>query len=136
MSKYAIIQKSTGKLDGGINMFDDMSMPINVNELEYVELTERMIESMTNHNEVIDTDKTIFSNGSWTEVFKTPEKINYLANRTRDKNNFLIEAQRRISIEDITDSYREKLQKYIDDLNKIIPTNNEIQSIVWPEKPF
>lgn len=136
MSKYAIIQISTGKLDGGINMFDDMSMPINVNELQYVELTERMIESMTNHNEVIDTDQTIFSNGSWTEVFKTPEKINYLANRTRDKNNFLLEAQRRISIEDITDSYREKLQKYIDDLNKIVPTNNEIQQINWPEKPF
>lgn len=136
MSKYTLIKKSTGKFYQVATMWDDTSKPINTDELQFVELTERMVNSLTNHNEVIDYNNTIFQNGSWTEVFVTPQKVDILASRTIDKNNFLKEAQRRLALEDITDSYKEKLEDYIQKLNAITPTNNEIQQINWPVKPF
>lgn len=136
MAKYGIIKKETGLFDGIPSIYDDTSRPINENELEYVQLTDRMIAALTTFEEVIDQANTKYLNGSWVESYITPVKVDILANRTRDKNNFIAEAQRRLSVPDISDAYRTALQNYISELEAIIPTNEEYQTIVWPAKPF
>lgn len=133
---YGIIIRETGRFYRTPEIFEDMSVPINELELQYVELTDRLVSSLTTHSEVIDTANTYYSNGEWVESYITPAKVDIKANREADKAAFLAEANRRINIEDISDAYRQQLTDYIAALEAITPTDEEIQAIEWPEKPF
>lgn len=134
--KYTLIEKETGKFYGMPVMLDDTSMPINHDMLMYVVLTDNQISSLTNHDTVIDVNNSSFINGAWVESFIIPEKVNILESRTNELNLLKLEADRMLLITDITDSFKLKIEQYRLELNDIIPTNNEIQKIIWPSKPW
>jgi len=133
--KYIVIKKDTGKIYDNF-MYENTSVPINEEQLAYVPLTSEMEEALTNHEKVIDYNQTKFLNGSWQTVLVVPEKNNILADRTRDKAAFLAEANRKLLIPDASPTFKSLVQNYIDELNAIIPTNDEFQGIVWPVKPW
>jgi glutamate-1-semialdehyde aminotransferase len=136
MAKYAVIEIATGKFHEPF-MYDDTSMPINTEELKWAELTDTLIDSLTNHHVVIDYNNTTYINGRWTEVFITPEKVtNYQQSRESDRQKFLKEANRKLLISDSSASFTTAVNNYITLLNALVFTNNEIQQINWPQKPW
>lgn len=134
--KYTIIEKETGKFYRMPMMFDDTSMPINEEMLMYVELTDNQILSLTQHNTIIDTENTKFINGAWDESFITPDLLNTLEQRTTELNFLKLEATRMLSISDISDSFKTKIEKYQIELDNIVPTSDVNQTIIWPSKPW
>jgi hypothetical protein len=136
MAKYAVIEISSGKFHEK-TMYDDTSMPINTEELKWAELTDTLIDSLENHHVVIDYENTTYINGRWTEVFITPEKVtNYRAAREADRQKFLREANRKLLISDSSVPFTNAVNGYITLLNDLVFTNNEIQQINWPIKPW
>ena len=133
--KYLIINKNTNKIYDQ-TMYDTTSMPINEQELAYVPITTEMEEALTNHIIVIDYQQTAFINGAWQVVFVTPEKNNILADRTRDKNRLIAEANKKLLVPDASQTFKTLVQAYITELNAITPTSVEIQVINWPTKPW
>lgn len=134
--KYTLIEKETGKFYGTPLMFNDTSMPIDEFRLMYVELTDNQILSLTTHDTVIDVNNTRFINEAWVESFIIPEKVNILENRTNELNLLKLEADRMLLITDISDSFRLKIEQYRLELDNIEITDNEIQKIIWPSKPW
>lgn len=134
--KYTLIEKETGKFYNSPMVFNDTSMPINEDVLMYVELTDNQILSLTNHNVVIDINNTKYINGAWVESFITPEVVNILENRTNDLNLLKLEAARMLLISDINDNFKLKINQYQSELNDIVLTDDEIQQIIWPSKPW
>jgi len=136
MAKYAIIEIDTGKFHEPF-MYDDTSRPINQQELKWAELTDTLIDSLENHHVVIDYNNTTYVNGRWTEVFITPEKMtNYQATRETDRQNFLKAANTKLLISDSSPAFINVVNEYITILNDLVFTNNEIQQINWPTKPW
>lgn len=136
MAKYAVIEIATGKFHEPF-MYDDTSMPINTEELKWAELTDTLIDSLTNHHVTIDYQNTTYVNGRWTEVFITPEKIiNFQAQREANRQEFLREANRKLLIGDSSEAFTNAVNEYITLLNDLVFTNNEIQQINWPTKPW
>ena len=133
--KYIVIKKDTGKIFEKI-MYDDTSVPVNEQVLAYVPITSEMEEALTTHEKVIDYNQTKFINGSWQAVIYEPEKNDILADRTRDKNTFIAEANRKLLIPDASPTFKTRVQDYIAKLNAITPTSNVNQEIVWPVKPW
>lgn len=133
--KYLIIKKDTGRIYEKV-MYENTNIPVNENELAYVPITPEMEDALTTHEKVIDYTQTKFLNGAWEAVLVTPEKNNILINRTRDKNNLLAEANRKLLITDASATFKALVQEYIDKLNAIVPTSEEIQEINWPVKPW
>ena len=133
--KYLIINKNTNKIYDQ-TMYDNTSMPINEQELAYVPITSEMEDALTTHEKVIDYKQTEYINGAWQAVLVVPEKNNILADRTRDKNKLLAEANRKLLIPDASQTFKTLVQAYIAELNAITPTGDEIQVINWPIKPW
>jgi hypothetical protein len=133
--KFLIITKNNGKIYEKL-MFEDTSRPINQVELAYVPITDEMEDTLTTHDRVIDYENTVFTNGAWQAVFIEPVKYNILANRQRDKAAFIKEANKKLLIPDASDTFKTLVNVYIAELNAIVPTNEEIQAITWPTKPW
>lgn len=135
MAKYIVIRKDSGKIYAP-HLHDDTSFPINPQELEYVQITPELESALDVHDKVIDYNNTSFNNGTWTVVFITPQKVDIFERRNNDKNQLLAEAARKLSISDMPDDFKAVINSYIDELNAIVITRNEIQQIQWPEKPW
>ena len=135
MAKYIVIKKDTGKIYSPF-MHPDTSFPINQEELEYVQITTEMEESLENHNRVIDYKNTTFRNGTWSVVYIEPAMVDIFQNRTNDKANLILEATRKLSISDMPESFKAVINLYIAELNAIVITREEIQQIQWPQKPW
>lgn len=133
--KYLIITRSNGKIYEQL-MYDDTSRPINQDELAYIPITPEMEDALTTHDKVIDYDNTVFANGAWQAILIEPEKHNILLNRQRDKAAFLKEANKKLLIPDASATFKTLVNAYIAELNAIVPTSEEIQSINWPTKPW
>lgn len=137
MAKYAVLEIATGKFHEKGMMYNDTSMPINTEELKWSELTDTLIDSLENNHVVIDYENTTHINGRWTEVFITPEKVtNYRAARESSRQEFLREANRKLLISDSSEAFTNVVNGYITLLNDLVFTNNEIQQINWPTKPW
>ena len=133
--RYTIIEKETGKMYGGINMWDNTERPINPEILMYAVLTDSLIDAMTTHDKVVDIENTTFVNGVWDEHYITPDIVDITIQRQQDYQTFLIEAQRKLLIPDISESFKEKINDYILQLKQLNLSDTE-NGISWPLKPW
>jgi len=135
---YFIINKNDGSLRQPFILYDDMSMPINGEELQYIDAPQELIDHFDNFNGqfIVDLDNTKFVNNNLNLVFKeVPRVTNYAEIRYAEINKRIQMANRLLLISDLPENYIAKLNKWKIDLESIEITNNEIQAIIWPEKP-
>lgn len=135
--KYIVINKNTGKIDRNLPIFyDDMSMPINEQELVYATISEDIVKKIEDGVAIIDFEKTLYVNSVLNVVLIDTPKSNYMENRIRDRDEFVKQADKMLTIEDLSESIINKINKYKADLLALQITNNEIQEISWPQKPW
>ena len=146
--KYTLINKFTGKLyRNACGIYNNTEFPINEDVLQYVELTEELVNLATNQvpNTVLDEINTTynFNTNTWDVVTTQVELVDIVSNRTNELNRLKIEAQRFNAIEDIPSSLKTKVAEYIAELNAfVIPTDTSTRPegsmglISWPIKPW
>jgi hypothetical protein len=146
--KYTIINKFNGKLHrNACGIYDNTETPINEDILQYVPLTEELINLVTNTvpNTVLDEVNTTYNvdTNTWNIATRTLEVVDVVANRTKELNRLKLEAQKFSQIEDIPPSLRTKVVEYIAELNAfVIPTDTSTRPegsmslISWPTKPW
>jgi hypothetical protein len=146
--KYTLINKFTGKLDNDYcGVYNDQNMPINEYVLQYVAITQEMIDLI--EHKVVDTlldhsaTKYNLQTNTWEVVTKEIPKPNITQNRQRDLDNLKLEAAKYIQITDLPAAFRLEIDNYITQLNSlVIPTDtsdrNSTQqaAIVWPVRPW
>ena len=138
MNYYVLIEKQNGKLHQPFVLFtEENKRPINEIELEYAKITTEMLECFETHERVVDWNTTRYIDGVWNVTFNTPVKItNYLAVRTADRNKFLAAANTKLNLPDASPTFKTAVNNYITQLNALQFSNNEIQQINWPNKPW
>jgi hypothetical protein len=138
MNYYVLIEKENGKLHQPFIFFtEEEKRPINEVELEYAKVTTEMAECFETHERVVDWTATTYINGVWNVKIDTPVKVtNYLATRNADRNKFLAAANTKLNLPDASSSFKTAVNNYITQLNALQFSNNEIQQINWPIKPW
>jgi len=146
--KYTIINKFTGNLENNYcSVYENTTMPINQDVLQYVPVTQQMIDLLEFKVEdtLLDsmTTKYNLATNSWNVVTKQVLKPNILENRQRDLLNLKLEAQKYAQITDLPQSFKTQIQNYITQLNNIVlpadtTTRDPAQqaAIIWPTKPW
>jgi len=146
--KYTIINKFTGNLENNYcSVYEDTTMPINQDVLQYVPITQQMIDLLEFKVEdtLLDNMATKYNltTNSWNVVTMQVLKPNILENRQRDLLNLKLEAQKYAQITDLPQSFRAQIQDYITQLNNIVlPTDTTTRdpaqqaAIIWPTKPW
>jgi hypothetical protein len=137
MDYYTLIEKENGKIHPPLQLLTDTLRPINEEELVYAKLTDEMIECLEIHDRIIDWENTIYSNNAWNTVFIIPQKItDYLGTRNAERNRLLTIANTKLSIADASITFKTAVNNYIEQLNLLQFSNNEIQQINWPQQPW
>lgn len=145
--KYLIVNKTNNKIEGASVYYSNMDMPINEDILAYVEATDQLISLLDFEvkDTVLDSTNTTynFATNVWNMVTKAVPVVDIRQNRLKDLNALKIEAQRYLSISDLPQPLKDKINTYIAELNAItIPdTSTEAApgssaTIVWPNKPW
>lgn len=146
--KYTIINKFTGNLENNYcSVYEDTTMPINQDVLQYVPVTQQMLDLLEFKVEdtLLDSMATKYNlaANSWNVVTKQVLKPNILENRQQDLLNLKLEAQKYAQIADLPQSFRTQIQNYITQLNSIVlPTDTTTRdpaqqaAIIWPTKPW
>lgn len=134
---YGIIEKNTGRFYRFPAAYSDTSMPINQDELEYVELTDSLAAAIENPGtSPIDEELTMWQNGAWVEVYKSPPTTDIKQNRERDRDALVRQANKMLMVEDLPASLIQAIEDYKSDLEALVFTSEEIQEINWPVKPW
>jgi len=137
MDYYTLIEKENGKIHPPLQLLTDTLRPINEEELVYAKLTDEMIECLEIHDRIIDWENTTYSNNVWNTVFIIPQKItDYLGTRNAERNRLLTIANTKLSIVDASATFKTAVNNYIEQLNSLQFSNNEIQQINWPAQPW
>ena len=146
--KYTLINKFTGKLDNNYcSSYNDQSMPINEYVLEYVAISQEIVDLLEHKvaDTLLDHNATKYNleTNTWEVVTKQVAKPNVTQNRQRDLDNLKIEAAKYVQISDLPAAFKLQVDNYITQLNSlVIPTDtsdrNSTQqaAIVWPVRPW
>jgi hypothetical protein len=146
--KYTLINKFNGKAENDhFGIYNDQNMPINEYVLQYVLLTQQMLDLLEHKitDTLLDHTATKYNveTNTWEVVTKQIAKVNIIQNRQRDLANLKLEAEKYIQITDLPTAFKLEVENYITQLNSlVIPTDtsdrNSTQQafIVWPTRPW
>lgn len=116
---------------------EEQKRPINEEELVYAKVTSEMAECFETHENIVDWNTTTFVDGVWDVTIVTPHRVtDYLAMRTEARNKLLAAANTKLTLPDASTSFVSAVNNYITQLNELTFSNNEIQQINWPNRPW
>ena len=143
---YAIIEKSTGIMQGGASNFTDHTDRPLHESLAYAPLNELLVDLLVGEAESLDGDshpvdytKTYYnsSTDSWVIILQEDiPQTDPLEKALADRQERIDEANVKLSIPDISASARSVIENYIAELTSINITAETVRDTRLPKAPF
>lgn len=146
MNYYAIVEKDTGYMQDKITNFypEGEVRPINEDELAVVLLNQELVDllTLTDHNGLdlkpVDFTKSYFdfTTSTWQLVYITLDQVDTVAEKNKEKQQLLNEANAKLRIIDLPDSLKILVTTYISELSGVEVTVDTASTTVFPRIPF